>query len=157
VEILFVCSGNIMRSPFAEGCLRKILDDIGVQGVEVTSAGTLGIDGSPADAAARTLALDRGFDLQTHRSRGLTARDLARADLVVVMEEAHKARVESLDATAAARTKLVREFEREGSARKVPDLDDPIGAPREEIVRCLEILDRCVQNLAFRLKHGRSV
>src|SRR5882672_8016968 len=109
-----------MRSPFAEGCLRKVLADIGVRGIEVSSAGTLGIEGSLADASARTIALDRGFDLQAHRSRGLTARDLARADLIVVMEEAHRTRVAELDAAAAGRTRLVREYEKDGGGRRAP-------------------------------------
>src|SRR5262245_47425755 len=133
-----------MRSPFAERCLRKILDEIGVRNVEVSSAGTLGIAGSPADAAACTIALERGFDLQPHRSRGLTDRQLARADLIVVMEKAHKLRVEEIDAAAAGRTRLVREYERDGSIPSVPDLEDPIGARREDIVRCFEILETCV-------------
>lgn len=158
MEILFVCSGNIMRSPFAEGCLRKVIADIGVHSVEIASAGTLGIEGRPADPAARTLALERGFDLQSHRSHGLTVRDLARADVIVVMEQAHKDHIEALDAAAAGRTRLVREYESDGAGhRQVADLDDPIGAPREAIVACMDVLERCVQNLAFRLKHGRSV
>jgi len=157
VEILFVCSGNILRSPFAEGCLRKILDDIGVRNVEIASAGTLGIQGILADPAARTLAVEHGFDIQGHRSRGLTSRDLARADLIVVMEQAHKARIEEMDQAAAARTRLVREYEKDAVGQKVPDLVDPIGKPREQIVASLTVLERCVQNLAFRLKHGRDV
>jgi protein-tyrosine phosphatase len=157
MEILFVCSGNILRSPFAEGCMRKVLEDIGHVNVTIASAGTLGLRGFQADAAARTLALERGFDIQGHRSRGITAQDLARADLVVVMEQAHKDRIAALDAAAAGRTRLIREYEKEGPTPQVPDLPDPIGKPREEIVAILELLERCVQNLAFRLKHGREV
>lgn len=157
MEILFVCSGNILRSPFAEGSLRKVLEDIGVRNVEITSAGTLGIEGILADPAARTLALERGFDINTHRSHGLTAKDLARADVIVVMEQAHKDRISSMDAAAGARTRLVREYEKDDQGRKVPDLQDPIGRPREEIIAILDLLDRCVQNMAFRLKHGRGV
>ena len=89
--------------------------------------------------------------------QGLTARNLARADLIVVMEKAHKARIEEMDAAAASRTRLVREFEKEAAGRKITDLDDPIGQPREAIVACLDVLERCVQNLAFRIKHGRSL
>lgn len=157
MEILFVCSGNILRSAFAEGCLRKVLADIGVRNVGIASAGTLGIGGSLADPAARTLALERGFDLNLHRSRGITARDLARADVIVVMEQAHKNRVETLDPAAGARTRLIREYEKEAPARKVPDLEDPVGRPRAEIIDILDLLERCVHNMAFRLKHGRDV
>jgi len=157
MEILFVCSGNILRSPFAEGSLRKVLGDIGHANVSIASAGTLGLNGYLADPAARTLALERGFDLQGHRSRGLTTEDLVRADLIVVMEQMHKDFVAALDVAAAARTRLVREYEKEGQGAKVPDLRDPIGKPRDEIVAILDLLERCVQNLAFRLKHGREV
>jgi protein-tyrosine-phosphatase len=157
MEILFICSGNILRSPFAEGCMRKVLEDIGHVSVTIASAGTLGIEGSLADAAARTHALDRGFDLQGHRSKGIAARDLARADLIVVMEQAHKDRIASLDPAAASRTRLIRTFERENATGPVPDLKDPIGRPRDEIVATLSLIEQCVQNLAFRLKHGREV
>lgn len=157
MEILFVCSGNILRSPFAEGSLRKVLEDIGVRNVEIASAGTLGIEGSLADPAARTLALEHGFDINEHRSRGLTTKDLTRADVIVVMEQVHKDRIARMDPTAAARTRLVRTYEKEGQGGKIPDLPDPIGKSREEIVAILDLLDRCVQNMAFRLKHGRDV
>ena len=84
MEILFVCSGNIVRSPLAEGYLRKVFAEIGVEDVSVSSAGTLGIEGSPADAGAVALALERGFDIRRHRSRGIDPRELSRADLIVV-------------------------------------------------------------------------
>ena len=156
MEILLVCSGNILRSPLAEGYLRKVLDEIGVQDISLSSAGTLGIEGSPADAGAVKLALERGFDIQKHRSRGVTPRLLSRADLILVMEREHLEAIEEMDASTAARARMIREFETDEPRGDVEDLADPIGAGRKALVECFEILERCILNLAFRLKYRRG-
>ena len=153
MEVLFVCSGNIVRSPLAEGLLRKILADIAVKGVVVASRGTLGIEGQPADPEAVRLARERGFELRTHRSRGLTEPDVSRADMIVVMEQAHLRALREIDPAAPGRARLLREFDPEHSATSPPDLGDPFGAGREALRSCYAILERCVINLAFHLKY----
>jgi protein-tyrosine phosphatase len=157
MEILLVCSGNILRSPLAAGYLSKVLDEIGVRDVSVSSAGTLGIEGSPADAGAVTLALERGFDIQKHRSRGLSSRDLSRADLILVMERGHLERIEEMDASAVARSRLIREFETDDQPAHAEEVADPIGAGRQALVECFEVLERCILNLAFRLKYRHGL
>src|SRR5437867_6355873 len=121
MEILFVCSGNIVRSPLAEGYLRKVFAEIGVEDVSVSSAGTLGIEGSPADAGAVALALERGFDIRRHRSRGIDPRELSRADLIVVMERRHLEEIEEAGPSAATRVRMIREFETAEPRTRVED------------------------------------
>lgn len=151
MEILVLCSGNIHRSPAAEGLLRKILGDIGVRNVVVSSAGTLRIEGEPASPEAIRLGQTRGFDLTKHRSRGVSGRILERADLIVVMEQAHLREVSEIDPAAGARTRLLTEYDPGG--RGAYDIMDPVGGKPEDFERCFEIIDRCVVNLAFDLKY----
>lgn len=153
MEILVLCSGNIVRSPLAKGLLRKILDDIGVSDVVVASAGTLGIEGGAAHPEAVRLARERGFDLSRHRSRGVTAQGLQRADMIVVMEEAHARKVREIDPSAAGRTKLLTEFEAGREGASVYDVFDPIDGGREDFETCFRLIDRCIVNLAFELKY----
>ena len=153
MEVLILCSGNIVRSPFAEGLLRKILGDIGVKDVLVSSAGTLGIEGQPADPESVRLARERGFDLRAHRSRGLQMRDVSRADLIVCMEASHARRVKQIDPSAASRVKLLTEFETESERAPSADVIDPIGGDREAFRSCFELIERCIVNLAFNLKY----
>lgn len=153
MEVLFVCSGNIIRSPLAAGLLKKILADIGVKTVIVSSAGTLGLEGLPADREAIRIARERGYELREHRSRGLSARDVERADLILVMETSHLRTVGAIEPSAAPRTKLLTEFEAGGEGSEAFEVIDPIGGSRAVFLECFEVIDRCVVNLAFDLKY----
>lgn len=86
--ILFVCMGNICRSPTAEGVFRKLLEDAGDLQVEVDSAGTHAYHvGSPPDRRTQATALRRELDLSMQRARQVTAQDFERFDLVLAMDE----------------------------------------------------------------------
>lgn len=90
-KILFVCTGNICRSPTAEGVMRSLLADAGLDGqVEVDSAGThdYHIGGSP-DPRTQKAALKRGYDLSGQRARKVETRDFARFDHVLAMDNSH--------------------------------------------------------------------
>ena len=63
MKILFVCTGNICRSPMAEAMARQILLDKGIQEVEVSSAGTSAADGTPVSEGAYLVGLEKGLDL----------------------------------------------------------------------------------------------
>ena len=157
MEVLILCSGNIVRSALAEGFLRKILGDIGVKNVIVSSAGTLGITGQPASADAIRIAKQRGFDLKQHRSKALTDLLIRRADLIVVMERAHLRRVTEIDMSAVPRSHLLTEYEAGAEKASAFDIPDPIGGTPEVNDRCFAIIERCVVNLAFGLKHQNAI
>jgi len=86
-RVLFVCLGNICRSPAAEGVLVEYLKRAGLEGtIEVDSAGTASYHiGKMADARMREAALRRGFTL-TSKARLLSPRDLTHFDLIVTMD-----------------------------------------------------------------------
>ena len=89
MKILFVCMGNICRSPTAEGVFRKLVIESGLSGkLEIDSAGTHGFHaGRPPDARATVLAAKRGYDLTALRAREVVASDFVRFDHVVAMDE----------------------------------------------------------------------
>ena len=88
-RVLFVCTGNICRSPTAEGVLRALAAREGIA-VDVDSAGLLGAHaGEPPDPRAQAAAARRGYDLGALRARRLEAEDLGAYDHVWVMDRGH--------------------------------------------------------------------
>jgi protein-tyrosine-phosphatase len=89
MQILFVCTGNICRSPMAAAIARDALARSGRKDVEVVSAGTYALEGQRPSSDAAALAEEHGLSLGEHRAQQLT-RELAQAaDLVVGMEREH--------------------------------------------------------------------
>jgi len=90
-RVLIVCTANICRSPMAMGLLAARLRQDGLEDqVTVSSAGVYGLDGSPASQPGVDVLAERGIDIGDHRARTVNAREITAADLVLVMEEAHR-------------------------------------------------------------------
>lgn len=87
-KVLFVCMGNICRSPTAEGVFRKMVADAGLDGtVEVDSAGTHAYHvGEPPDLRAQQAAAKRGYDLSDLRARKVAPEDFRDCDLILAMD-----------------------------------------------------------------------
>lgn len=84
-SVLFVCLGNICRSPTAEAVFRVLADG---RGLHIDSAGTSGWhDGYPSDPRASAEALRRGYDMSPIRSRKVTAQDFSNFDLIIAMDQ----------------------------------------------------------------------
>ncbi len=90
-QVLFVCTGNICRSPTAEGVARHYIETSGLSGyIKVDSAGTHGYHaGEAPDPRARKAAAARGYDLSALRARKLETGDYIRFDLLVGMDNGH--------------------------------------------------------------------
>jgi len=88
VSILFVCMGNICRSPTAEGVFRHKVLDAGLEDkIHIDSAGTIAYHvGHPPDPRAQKAALKRGFDLSSQRARKVTSSDFEAFDFVLAMD-----------------------------------------------------------------------
>lgn len=88
-SVLFVCMGNICRSPTAEGVFRKHAEDAGlIDIVHIDSAGTHAYHvGDPADRRASASAERRGYSLEGIRARRVAAEDFSRFDLVLAMDQ----------------------------------------------------------------------
>ena len=89
IRVLFVCMGNICRSPTAHGVFETMVERAGLGGrIEVDSAGTHAYHvGEPPDRRAQQTALQRGFDLSNQRARRAEGDDFTRFDYVVAMDQ----------------------------------------------------------------------
>ncbi|QLI83338.1 low molecular weight phosphotyrosine protein phosphatase [Chitinibacter fontanus] len=92
-SVLFVCTGNICRSPTADGVLRQMVLQAGLSDrITVDSAGTTDYHvGEPPDRRAQQHAKKRGYDLSTLRAREVVDQDFSRFDLVLAMDAGHLA------------------------------------------------------------------
>jgi len=88
-DIIFVCTGNICRSPMAEGILRQRWMDAGISDRTVSSMGVQGLDDSPATDLAQQVCAENGIDISEHRSRPISGEELQAADLILCMEPGH--------------------------------------------------------------------
>lgn len=123
-SVLFVCTGNICRSPTAEGVFRKLAADSGMsEAVLADSAGTHGYHvGEPPDSRAQSAAADRGYDLSGLRARRVERADFERFDLIVAMDQGHLAILSRMAGAAAAhKLKLMMSYASRFSAKDVPD------------------------------------
>ncbi len=149
VRILFVCLGNICRSPTAEGVMRGLIEQRGLGGrVEVDSAATGGWHvGERPDARATAAARDRGVRL-SGAARQVKALDFDEFDLLLAMDRANERDLRALapDSESAAKVKLLREFDPDADGLEVPDpyYGGPDGFDRVlDLVQaaCLGVLD----------------
>jgi protein-tyrosine phosphatase len=123
-RVLFVCMGNICRSPTAEGVFRKLLADRAPElDVEVDSAGTHGYhDGSPPDPRACRAAERRGVDLKPLRARRVDSRDFEHFELLLAMDEQNREfLLEICPPEYRSRIRLFLEFAPHLERREVPD------------------------------------
>lgn len=112
-SILVVCTGNVCRSPIAEGLLRAAFQArLGADAPKVSSAGTMGWTGSGADPKSVEAAAERGVDLSDHRAREMTSRDVDSAILVLGMSSEHARAVVAQEPDAAPRTFTLKELVR---------------------------------------------
>ena len=139
-KILCVCTGNICRSPMAAGLLRQRFAAAGLADqVEVDSAGVFALVGRPPSHEAVQILAERGIDISHHRARELDIADIAEADLVLVMEEAHRRSIFYLAPEHLHKVLLLSEI-----AGQHHDVRDPYGQSREAYRRCVEELEQLI-------------
>ena len=154
VKVLFVCSGNICRSPMAAEYARHRASRKGLSHLVGASAGTLGIEDAPASAAAIRTLQEAGLDLSAHRSRGLTDADVRSSDLIIGMTHDHLEHVARCHAGGQEERWLLRAFESGVDPRRAaPELADPIGKPIEFYREQFGLIRTCVDHLVLYLRH----
>lgn len=139
--ILFVCTANICRSPMAAAIMRHRVAELGLADqVRVLSAGVYAEEGYGASSHAITTLGRRGIDLHEHRSRPMTAQLLAEADIVLVMEEAHRRSLFYLAPQHLAKVFLLSEM-----AGEYDDIADPYGGPLEGYNQTANLLEALIE------------
>lgn len=103
VEVIFVCWGNICRSPIAERVAEQQADQAGLSGVRFSSAATSADEvGDPMDPRAAAVLREHGYRDGDHVAHQITADEIAAADLVIAMEPLHIDRMRRLGGVATA-------------------------------------------------------
>src|SRR6266478_6365598 len=146
-SVLFVCTGNICRSPIAEGLFRRLIGNRG--DIDVVSAGVHAVRGQPPSLYAVQVCAEDGTDISDVRSQPLTAALVDHATHIFAMTGAHLETIQTLFPQGGEKSFLLREFEEPGTTvwRDVPD---PIGLGREVYEDCARIIKNALPSvLAF--------
>ncbi len=146
-RILFVCTGNICRSPLAEALLKRALHERSVEEVSVESAGTGAWDGAPASEGAYLVGLERGLDLSGHRARLLTREIVEDAAMILTMARHHRARVHELG--GEGRVHVLGEYV--GKTGEEAEVGDPFGGDLEVYRDTCAELEALIATVADRL------
>ena len=155
VSVLFVCLGNICRSPTAEGLFHRLLAQEGLEEViRVDSAGTGSWHvGKPPDSRSQAAARQRGHDISGLRARQVSPDDFARFDYIIAMDEQNLAELEAMKpADFQGHLGLLLDFGTDGDQREVPD---PYFGGEEGFHRVFELVEGALEGLLedIREKH----
>ena len=144
IGVLFVCTGNICRSPMAEGVFRSMARQAGLESVfTIDSAGTYaGHAGEPPSRLAIEAAARRANDISRLRARLVVAADIARFDHVLAMDRSHMVALRRL-----APRELIGRLEMFADA----DVADPYGGGERDYERALDVIEAGCRDLLKRL------
>jgi len=148
-SVLFVCMGNICRSPAAEGVFRKLVADAGREAeFDIDSAGTHGYHvGHPADPRMQAAANSRGYRLES-LARRVESGDFQRFDLIVAMDDDNYEILSELDPGGPARLVRMCDYSEAINAAEVPD---PYYGGAAGFKHVLDILEDACASLLRRL------
>ncbi|MFT5781315.1 MAG: protein-tyrosine phosphatase [Pseudomonas sp.] len=153
MRVLFVCLGNICRSPTAEGVLREKLTAAGLAShVSVDSAGTSDWHvGKPVDARTRQAAQRRGYDLAQLRGRQVVAEDFNRFEFIFAMDQSNLQYLRSIQPTTglAQLDLLLRRYQ-----LPISEVPDPYYSAEEGFEQVLDLLESACDGLVAELKEA---
>ncbi len=150
MRVLFVCLGNICRSPTAEAVMRGLLAERGLEDrVEVDSAGTIAYHaGEGADERMQRAAAERGYVLESI-ARQVEPEDFERFDLIVAMDQSNHEELELMAPDGSGhKVRLLSEFLPEGEPRDVPD---PYWGGAQGFERVLDLIEEACPHIVDEL------
>lgn len=151
--ILFVCTGNVCRSPMAEGLFRHAVRGRGEY--RVISAGVGAIDGQPPSPHAVRALKELGIDISPQTSRMITPRLVDEADYIFGMTHGHLDAILTLFPQAAEKTFLLREFD-ETLEPYEKDISDPIGGSYQVYLNCRDQIEQGIASMLNFLEQGSA-
>ncbi len=140
-KILMVCTGNICRSPMAEGVLKSMLPENMKKIIEVSSAGTNALDGNQAEPNAIQAMQEFGIDITEHIASSINKKRIGEADFIFVMEQRHKVIIDSGYDIEESKIYLLSEFNQD---KNLDEIFDPYGESLEVYRDCASIISECI-------------
>jgi protein-tyrosine phosphatase len=150
MNVLFVCTGNICRSPMAEHLLRKLLTDAGINDVNVDSAGITPATQLAIPDEATAVLKEEGVSGVQHRPKGAEPSRVAWADVILVMQGFHREILVGRHPEAAGKIHLLKSFAEIGG--KDPGIADPIGQSTAVYRRTLGEIKQALLKIIPKLK-----
>lgn len=149
-SLVFVCHGNIMRSPVSEAILKKQLEERGIANVNVASAGMHALNGRSADPRSLKVAPEFGVTVSQHRAQLLTQALIDAYDLVIVMDIQNAAEFLIRYPDAGGKLFMLRQFSEQsrGAGRDIPD---PYPGDEDYMRQCCRMLNECIAGLTDEL------
>jgi protein-tyrosine-phosphatase len=148
-SFLFVCFGNLMRSPMAEALFRKAVSDADLHGIRIDSAGLHAVPGNEAHPWALIASREIGVPLTSHRAQPLTADLVTQADAIFAMDFQNKA--ELLARFPEFESKIFMLSAYADSSFRYREILDPYFGDIDATRRCYGILQACIRNLTEEL------
>ena len=144
-KILFVCLGNLCRSPMAEYLLRDKLKRKGETDIEISSGGFLDQKGAHVPEEIYNLMKEVGIDISKHRSSPIDKKRIKESDLIIVMEIRQEDQLVRLCPEEASRIFILSQFDKENPIRR--DVADPIGRSSSFYRNCYVDINALVEGL----------
>lgn len=157
IKVLFVCMGNICRSPTADGVFKHLVEQAGLSDqIYIDSAGTHSYHiGNPPDSRSQAAALRRGIDLSDLRARQVNREDFAEFDYVLAMDRENYRDLQSLcPPEQADKLHLFLEFAPELGTREVPD--PYFGRGQEGFELVLDLIEAASEGLLTDIRQRLS-
>ena len=153
-NFLFICYGNIMRSPMCEALFLKNLEVSRPDGVSVISAGLNAVPGRATELRARKVATEFGISLEKHLAQMVTVEMVGWADIIFVMDFENEAHLLARYPRIFRKVFMLRSYD-DNSNRQV-EIPDPYWGDEAEVRACYRILDECIRNLVKTLSRKRQ-
>ena len=144
-NILFVCTGNTCRSPFAQAFFTKLIHQKDLDAVAAESAGLTALPGDTATLTAQQAAAEHGVDLAAHQAKPVSKELVSGSDLILVMERSHESAIIANYPESAGKVRLLRHYGRFGSTQR--GVTDPYGLQYDAYRFCFLDIEDAVTGL----------